>query len=143
MVWGEAWAFAEPTPEELDPVLLMWWLRSDVQRDRLPPSRIVVQYDFRVGKNDYFWLVMTTADVTLCLTDPGYEVDVLVTADLAAFYKLWWGRITYEQAVGDHGVMVEGPPQMIRDFPDWFGWSAAAGLNAVKAMREQRLQPQL
>lgn len=143
MVWGEAWAFAEPTPEELDPVLLMWWLRSDVQRDRLPPSRTVVQYDFRVGKKDYFWLVMTTADVTLCLTDPGYEVDVLVTADLAAFYKLWWGRITYEQAVGEYGVMVEGSPQMIRDFPNWFGWSAAAGLNAVKAMREQRLQPQV
>ncbi len=140
MVWGEAWAFAEPEPEELDPVLLMWWLRSDVQRDKLSQDRIVVQYDFRVRKMEYFWLVLTSVDVTLCLTDPGYEVDVLVTADLSAFYKLWWGRITYDQAVSDYGVMVEGLPQLVRDFPGWFGWSAAAGLKAVKAMREQRSQ---
>jgi hypothetical protein len=22
--WGETWAFGDPTPEELNPVLLMW-----------------------------------------------------------------------------------------------------------------------
>src|SRR5215813_4577481 len=29
-VWGEAWAFGDPTPDELDPVLLMWRLRNQV-----------------------------------------------------------------------------------------------------------------
>src|SRR6185437_12260516 len=36
--WGEAWAFGDPTPEELDPVLLMWRLRSQVNRDQLPEN---------------------------------------------------------------------------------------------------------
>jgi DNA-binding HxlR family transcriptional regulator len=139
MVWGEAWAFAEPTPEELDPVLLMWWLRGDVQRDRLPQARVVVQYDFRAGKRGYFWLVLTAADVTLCLTDPGYEVEVLVTADVAVLYKLWWGRISYEQALRDYGVTVEGQPHLVQAYPGWFSWGAAAGMNALKAMREQQL----
>src|SRR5271154_368076 len=30
MMWGETWAFEDPKPEELDPVLLMWWLRKSV-----------------------------------------------------------------------------------------------------------------
>src|SRR5688572_28386605 len=30
MTWGTMWAFGEPTPEELDPVLLMWWMRKRI-----------------------------------------------------------------------------------------------------------------
>ncbi len=141
-IWGEAWAFGEPSPEELDPVLLMWWTRNDVRRDRLPENRVVVQYDFMYSRrNGSFWLILTAADVTLCLTDPGFEVDVLVTADLAAFYKLWWGRITYEQATRDYGVRVEGVPRLVRAFPDWFAWSAAEGMRAVRSRRSVQPQP--
>ncbi len=139
MMWGEAWAFSEPTPEELDPVLLMWRLRNDVHRDRLPASRVVIQYDFRVPGKGNFWLLLTPADVTLCLTDPGYEIDVLVTAELAIFYKLYWGRITYDQAIRDYGVTVEGMPQLVKAFPNWFAWNSANGLRAAKTDRELRL----
>jgi hypothetical protein len=139
-VWGEAWAFAEPEPEELDPVLLMWWLRGDVQPAKLPQTRVVVQFDFLLDRKAYFWLVMTVSDVTLCLTDPGYEVDVVVTADLAAFYRLWWGKISYGQAIRDYGVMIEGKPQFVRGFPSWFNWNAARHMGALKSMRAQRAQ---
>jgi DNA-binding PadR family transcriptional regulator len=44
--WGEAWAFGDPAPEELDPVLLMWWMRRRAEVDRLPQRRIVAQFDF-------------------------------------------------------------------------------------------------
>ncbi len=135
-IWGEAWAFAEPEPEELDPVLLMWWLRGDVEQENLPPTRIVVQFDFLLERRVYFWLVMTSADVTLCLTDPGYDVDVAVTSDLAAFYKLWWGQITYTQAVSEYSVMIEGSRHLQREFPGWFRWSAARHMSGLKAQRE-------
>lgn len=136
-VWGEAWAFAEPKPEELDPVLLMWWLRGDVRREKLPQARLVVQVDFQVDRRASFWLVMTIADVTLCLTDPGYEVDVRVTADLATFYRLWWGQISYSQAIRDNGLVIEGKTRLVREFPDWFNWSAAQHMAGLKSMRGQ------
>ncbi|MGE0057166.1 MAG: winged helix-turn-helix transcriptional regulator [Dehalococcoidia bacterium] len=134
-VWGEAWAFAEPEPEELDPVLLMWWLRGDVQPEKLSQTRAVVRFDFLMDRKAVFWLVITPADVTLCLTDPGYEVDLLVTSDLAALYKLWWGQITYEQAIRDYGVMIEGSPQLVREFPGWIRWSASRHMSELKSMR--------
>ncbi|MCI0398370.1 MAG: helix-turn-helix transcriptional regulator [Chloroflexi bacterium] len=126
MVWGEEWAFGEPTPEELNPVLLMWWMRNRVNVERLPEHRVVAQFDFHGAERVTFWLILATDDVTICLTDPGYEINVLVTADLAAFFKLWAGRISYQEALVNYKVSVEGIPSLIRAFPDWFGWRAAA-----------------
>jgi DNA-binding HxlR family transcriptional regulator len=124
--WGEAWAFGEPTPEELDPVLLMWWMRNRVSRERLPAHRVVVQFDFHGVAVVSFWMILTTHDASICLTDPGYEINVLVSADLAALFKLWAGRISYQEALRDYEVSVEGIPSLIYAFPNWFGWSAAA-----------------
>jgi hypothetical protein len=123
MVWGETWAFGEPTPEELDPVLLMWRMRNWVIVEQLPANRVVVQYDFHGAAVRTFWLILTREDVTLCLTNPGYEINVLVTADVAAFFKLYVGRISYQEAFNDYEIRVEGIPSLIRAFPNWFGWS--------------------
>jgi DNA-binding HxlR family transcriptional regulator len=126
VVWGANWAFGDPTPDELDPVLLMWWMRNRVNTDRLPEHRVVVQFDFTGAETVTFWLVLTTGDVTICLTDPGYEINVLVTADLSAYFQLWAGRIAYNQALRDYGIKVEGLPRFVRAFPNWFAWSQAA-----------------
>ena len=129
--WGEAWAFGDPTPDELDPVLLMWWLRKRVEVDRLPDGRLVAQFDFhgydRQGSTSVsFWLILTRADVTLCLTDPGYEVHVRCDADLATLYRVWGERISYREALASGGVRVDGPRTLVRAFPLWFGWGEPA-----------------
>ena len=138
MAWGEQWAFTEPVPEELDPVLLMWWLRGDVEPDHLPLTRVVVQFDFLLQPKAYFWLVLTTTDVTLCLTDPGYETNVFVTADLGALYQVWWGRTTFAQALRDRGIVIEGATDLVRALPGWFRWSAAQHMSGLRAAREQQ-----
>ena len=33
--WGARWAFGEPRPDELDPTVLMWWIRGGIDPDRL------------------------------------------------------------------------------------------------------------
>jgi DNA-binding HxlR family transcriptional regulator len=135
-VWGEDWAFGDPSPEQLDPLLLLWWMHKRVRHENLPDERIVVQFNFYGAANETYWLVLSKADATICLTDPGYEVNVLVTADLAAFFKLWLGRIDYYEAVNGPDICVEGIPRYIRAFPQWFAWSPAAG-----AIRAARMSP--
>lgn len=125
-VWGDAWAFGDPTPEELNPVLLMWQMRSRVKVDQLPEFRVVVQYDFCGAMRATFWLILTTEDVALCLTDPGYEINLLITADLVATFKLWAGRINYQEALDDCLIKVDGIPGLVDAFPKWFGWDGAA-----------------
>ena len=125
LVSGEAWACGAPDPDEVDAVLLMWLMRGDVQTDRLPQNLVVVQYNFREKNGATYWLILTRSDVSVCVTDPGYGIDIVVTADLATYYELWYGRISYREALPDYGVTVEGTPHLVRTFPDWFAWRVA------------------
>jgi hypothetical protein len=59
------------------------------------------------------------ADVDLCLKDPGFDVDLVVTANMAAMARLWTGDVDFEQAVRAGGLRVEGARELVRAFPRW------------------------
>ncbi len=126
LVWGVRWAFGEPRPEDLDPLLLLWWMRDRVHRERLPEGRVVVQFDFTGAAEARYWLVLAREDISVCLTHPGFAVDVLVTADLATYFKIWLGRARIEDAQREGTVQIEAIPRLARAFPRWFAYSAAA-----------------
>lgn len=126
VIWGTRWAFSDPQPVHLDPVLLLWWLRGVVQRDRLPAHRVVVQFDFEGACTLTMWLVLDRADVSVCLQHPGFEVDLLLTADLATLYRVWGRRDTLAGAMRRGLVTLDGPPALARAFPGWLGWDATA-----------------
>ncbi len=139
--WGARWAFADPEPDELDPGLLLWFMRRRVNAHLLPSRRAVVQFDFRGARTGSFWLVMEPTDVSVCLHHPGFDIDVLVTADIAAFYRVWFGRNTLEEALRAGLVELDGAPKLVRAFPRWFALSHFA--DAVHAARTQSPSPAL
>jgi hypothetical protein len=47
-------------------------------------DRTAAHFDFHGAVPVTFWLILTKDDVSLCLTDPGFEINVLGTAELAA-----------------------------------------------------------
>ena len=136
LLWGTEWAFGDPTPEQLDPLLLLWWMRSRVNLQYLPQDRVVVQFDFHGAKTVSYWLMLARDDVTICLTHPGYEIDVLVVADLSTFFKVWLGKLDYDEVLDTRDLIVTGAPRLTRGFPTWFARSVAAP--AVRASRAKR-----
>ena len=50
-----------------------------------------------------------------------------MTADIAAFYRVWLGRMELGQALRGGLVDLEGSPRVRRAFPSWFAWSPMAG----------------
>ena len=128
VAWGTRWAFGDPQPAHLDPVLLLWWMRGAVQRDRLPPHRVVIQFDFQGACALTMWLVLERADVSVCLQHPGFDVDLLLTADLAALYRVWGRRETLAGAMRCGLVTLDGPPALARAFPGWLGWRPVAAV---------------
>jgi DNA-binding HxlR family transcriptional regulator len=132
--WGARWAFSDPKPEELDPGLLLWWMRRRIDLARLPERRVVVQFDFPKARKQHFWLLLSQQEVSVCLDDPGFDPDVLVTADLKAFYEVWMGRRRLETAVRDGAVVLDGDRRLARAFPTWLEWSPIAP--AVRAASE-------
>lgn len=125
--WGARFAFGEPRPGELDPIVLLWWMRRRVAFDRLPRARLVIGFEFRRARPPRSWLVLRPpAEASVCLKDPGFDVDVVVAADIAAFYRVWLGRETLAAALRRGEVRLEGAPADLRGFARWFTWSPMA-----------------
>jgi DNA-binding HxlR family transcriptional regulator len=134
--WGARWAFGDPRPNELDPIILLWWMRRRVHLDRIGRRRALIQFDFRGGPRQSYWLLIEPDDVSVCLKNPGFEIDVIVTADILAFYRVWLGRSTLSEAMRRNHIRLDGTPADVRAFPRWFAWSPMA--ETVRAALTQR-----
>jgi DNA-binding HxlR family transcriptional regulator len=112
-LWGQRWVQSRVGPDNLDPGLLMFGMCRQIDPEEIPPGRTVVRFEFRgLPKNcrgkGYWWYVIERPEIDVCLKDPGFEVDAVVRADLAAFTKLALGYIGREDAVGNGQVAFHG-----------------------------------
>ncbi|HET9274939.1 MAG TPA: helix-turn-helix domain-containing protein [Gemmatimonadales bacterium] len=135
--WGARWAFGEPRPTELDPIVLLWWMRRRVRHDQLPRARMVIRFEFRGTPRPRYWLVLRPGEASVCLKDPGFDVDLAVAADIASFYRVWLGHTALAGALRNGEVRLDGAPADVRGFPRWFAWSPMA--EAVRAARKRQL----
>lgn len=88
--WGVAWAFGDPEPDELDPDLLLWWLHRRLDAAALPDPRFTVAIRLGDHRNRY-WIVVE-GDASICLSDPGFDVDVTLSTDRSTLYQVYLGR---------------------------------------------------
>ena len=136
--WGQRWARSQVSADDLDPGLLMWDIRRRVNTDRLPDRRVVVRFDFRavpktVRSPATFWLILEHRDVDVCLKDPGFEIDLVVNADLVALTKAWMGDVRLADAMRSGLVRVEGPTALVRAFPGGLALSGFADVERPRA----------
>jgi hypothetical protein len=116
----------------------MWDMHRRVNLEALPPERVVVQFDFRgVPANmrcpRTWWLVLERRGVDLCLKDPGFLVDVVVSADLRALTRVWMGDVRLAETVRAGLVQLDGPRPLVRALPTWLTLSTFAGVERVGA----------
>lgn len=122
--WGQRWGTTQFDPDNLDVNVLMWNMRQRVDLPRLPPRRIVIRFDFhgvppRYGKAATRWLILTRGGTDVCVKDPGFDVDLVATADAATMVRVWMGTITFAQGLRSGGLRVEGPRDLVRALPSW------------------------
>lgn len=134
--WGARWAFGDPRPNELDPTVLMWWMRRRVCFDCTPGRRVVIQFVFRGAARRTYWLLIQPPEASICLKNPGFDIDVIVTSDVMALYRVWFSPSTLAQALRKHQIQLHGAPADVRAFPSWFAWSPMA--DAVRAALADR-----
>jgi DNA-binding HxlR family transcriptional regulator len=121
--WGAKWSFGEPRPDELDPGILLWWMRRRVALHSIPHRRTVIEFDFRSARKRRFWLLLEPTEVSVCLKHPGFDVDVTVSTDIMALYRVFSGRSTLAETLHRKQIRLEGSPANLRAFPQWFTWS--------------------
>lgn len=131
--WGARYAFGDPRPEELDPELLMWWMHGRVDTGAVT-KRAVIQVEIADRRRKY-WLVLEPGDASVCYTDPGFEIDAVLAADLPTLYRMWEGEIEFRHALRTGEINLTGARWIVRGLPDWLQLSEVAPI--VRAARLQ------
>jgi DNA-binding HxlR family transcriptional regulator len=139
-IWGQRWARARILDHDLDAGLLMWDIRRNLRRERLPERRTVVRFDFTgaATAKRRWWLVIERGHGDLCLLDPGYEVDLFVRTHLRTMTEVWMGDRPLLDAVRSEAIALEGPAKLVRAFSGWLGLSAFAPVKRPSPQKARR-----
>jgi DNA-binding HxlR family transcriptional regulator len=118
--WGQRWV-RRKEDDELDPVLLMWDLRRNLDPECLPRGSTVVMFWFhdQPGKRSRYWLKVEWPEVELCMTNPGVGVELTVETKLRTMVEVWMGDRDVRDAVRRGEIELKGAPEATRSFPNW------------------------
>jgi DNA-binding HxlR family transcriptional regulator len=125
--WGQKWVESELSLKNLDPSLLMWDMRRNLNPEPLPKTRTVVQflYSDLPPTKSHWWLVIEPAgDVDLCWSDPGFDIDLYVTTDLRTMTAIWMGLTTVERE--RRKIEFSGARSIASSMQVWLGLSPFA-----------------
>jgi DNA-binding HxlR family transcriptional regulator len=111
--WGARWEFGDPEPEELDAQLLVWWMHDRVDTSVWPGDRHVLHLTFADDPRR-FWILVDRGTPSVCMSDPGFPVDVTISSDVASLYAVWLGRMPLSTALRAGRVTLLGPTAATR-----------------------------
>ena len=133
--WGARWARSRLTPEDLDVTLLMWDMHRRVSPACFPARRVVVGFEFTdvPASKRHWWLVSEGDAADLCMTDPGFEVDLFLVADLRTMTAIWTGDVTVSAALTSGALEAHGPAALRRCLEAWLGLSVFAPIESRRA----------
>lgn len=127
-MWGQSWIESRLSLKNLDPSLLMWDMRRNLNPKPMPPRRCTIQFLYPELPQNYraWWLVVEKGEIDLCSFDPGYEVDLLVSGSLRCMTAIWMGLVRVDAEVAAGRIELEGDRALANSFGTWLGLSPFA-----------------
>lgn len=132
--WGQRWVRSRLGESELDPGLLMWAMRGGIDPTPFPAGRTVIHFEYPEVKppKNLWWLVTEDGVIDLCLTDPGYEVDLYMTSDLETMTRVWMGDVPLGETLRAGQIELHGSASLRRSIKSWFALSGFAHVKRPK-----------
>ena len=121
-VWGQRWVEAQISLKNVDPSLLMWDMRRNLNPKPLPRRRTVIQFLYpELPQSKRLWWLVIEADgeVDLCWSDPGFDVDLYVSTDLRTMTAIWMGLTTVDRE--KQRITLTGDRRMATTMQTWLG----------------------
>lgn len=132
--WGQRWVRSDLSQEELDPSLLVWDIHRNLNVDFFKENRNVINLEFTdyTSKFRHWWLVIKDGDVDVCMKNPGYDVDLIISSDLKTFTAVWMGDTTIMAAMRAKKVEVTGNVHLRKNISIWMGSNYYADVKPAK-----------
>lgn len=135
-VWGMRWRKRSIAAQDCDVGGFMWDFHRTLRAEGLPDGEtvILVQISDRTDLNAW-WVIANGAEVDLCPTDPGHDVDIYITATLGNLIALWLGDVTVRDAIEAKTVFLDGPRHLLNSAQDWIAQSPLVGVTPARSTR--------
>jgi DNA-binding HxlR family transcriptional regulator len=125
-IWGQRWIKSSDQLRNLDVSFFMWSLRQLLNPSALPPRRCTIQFLYpeqRPSLRKWWVIAAPDAEVDVCVIDPGFDVDLYVTADLRTMVAIWVGLTTVQEAIATKKMTTIGDNKMAAGMQRWLGLS--------------------
>jgi DNA-binding HxlR family transcriptional regulator len=127
--WGHGWIETKSSLANLDPNLLMWDIRRNIDPRPMPRHRNTVQIiftDLQRAKRNWWLIVQPDEDVDLCSVDPGFDIDLYLSTDLRTMTEIWMGYTPLARAKDDGRITITGNRQLAASMQSWLKLSPFA-----------------
>jgi DNA-binding HxlR family transcriptional regulator len=135
-VWGQRWIETEASLENLDPNLLMWDIRRNIDPTPMPHRRNTIQVifnDLKKAQRNWWLIVQPGQNVDLCSVDPGFDVDLYLSTDLRTMTEIWMGYTTFVRAKEQGRLNLTGNRQLETAIGSWLTLSPFAKVEKLVA----------
>jgi DNA-binding HxlR family transcriptional regulator len=135
-IWGQRWVDSEASLENLDPNLLMWDMRRNIDPTPMPHRRNTIQVifsDLKKAQRNWWLIVQPGQEVDLCSVDPGFDVDLYLSTDLRTMTEIWMGYTTIVRAKEQGRLNLTGNRQLEAAVGSWLALSPFAKVEKLAA----------
>jgi DNA-binding HxlR family transcriptional regulator len=135
-IWGQRWLPRTLPRDELDAGALLWDIQRRVRKERLPATPVVARIDIPDvrGVQRMRFLLLRRDEVSLCVENPGFPVELTVRASLPTLTAWWRGDLSLAAARAA-GLSIQGRREWVRAFPHWFERYLFAEVAPARAAR--------
>lgn len=117
-IWGQRWVESALEGPDWDAGVLMWDMRRRIDPGCLGSGRTVLQFEYHDAPDEMrrWWLLIEDGEIDLCQSDPGFDIDLYVTASILTMAEVWIGKRSLERALADDEIVVHGHAALRRTF---------------------------
>jgi DNA-binding HxlR family transcriptional regulator len=127
--WGQRWIDTQSSLKNLDPSLLMWDMRRNLDTTPMPKRKCVIEFiysDLALKQRNWWLIVAPNAPADLCSVDPGLNVDLFVACTLKTMTAVWMGLTTVATEIRSERLTLTGEADLSRSMQAWLGLSPFA-----------------
>jgi len=131
--WGHKWAQSDLSEGDLDAGLLMWDIRRSVDVSQFPDRKVVVQFEYPDAPKgaNLWWLICDKGKVDLCLSDPSFDVDLVLRCSLAVMTAIWTCQAGVNEMIKNRQLTVLGNGALAKKLSAWLQSSVLSKLGTL------------
>ncbi len=141
--WGQRWSRRELADHEVDLGLLLWSIERAARGDAFGHDPAVVRLELtdQPENKGLWWFLNEGTHCTLCLSDPGFEVDLYLASTLRDMIRLVRGDVSLAAALGAGRLEAIGTAAARRALGDWLNLGPLTRIEPRRTGRPEESRP--